>query len=568
MFTGKEVNITQHQAHYPQAGATRKEIQMWRWPVFCHESQLSVPVKGREGRVRVAPLLDYTEDDLFARYTIGIPSVFTQDGFRSNLVERLTGSVPWKNPVLGYPRSDEGYDVMTVSYAKFELPDYLEFDPSMVEGFGSDVVYLGVMVEGSPLLWDLTDHPHGLFCGATGSGKTIAAKLALAQLLREGWEVRVATPTEKDATFAGFEGHPNFRGFYGSSPDALVELARELVGEDEEMSRREEEMGEVAQAEVQAGRKGVTCWGDPAGSDREPYGWLGRKSFWFVDEYTDLIIAEPDDEKEVVAAKKVIQTKLRKRVLRGRKVRQHTGIAVQQPDVAAFGEGATGGRVLRNLDFRLAVTSLSRQFAQVVFDGTESESVKMLWRGGNPKGRGIARGAVVPDNEFGTTTNDGAVQIPYLDDDSLRELILNDGPVSPVVEAAEAILIEQGDSRVVESGDGGVSEANWLTGPKAEPVPPAQTISGPVEGLKTAVVPTGPRVSAARRFDATPASWSILEPGESVAGEFDQPAPLPDGVDMPVIPVNDSGSVWLTYAAAACLFVVLWVAVFVGVLVL
>lgn len=551
MFTGDEVDIVQHRARLPQKGATAKAKMIYRWPLFCHESNLTIPVKGRENRVRVAPLLDFSEDDLFVRYTIGIPSLFTQDGFRDNLVERLAGSVPWGDPVVGKPKG-ESYDVMTVTFCKFELPAPLDYDPSMLHP-DPDIVCLGIMAEGSQLLWNLEEKPHGLFAGATGSGKTVAAKFVIAQLLREGWEVVVATPTEADSTFAGFEDHPNFRGFYGSGVDELSELAAFMTAEDDEMGRRESERGEIARAEKAAGRKGVELWGEPAGTSDSPVVWVGRKKFLFADEYTDMAVPDPGDDPDLMASKRVIQAKMQRRVRRGRKTRQHTAIAVQQPDVGAFGEGPVGGRVLRNLGFRLAVTDLSTEFTPVVFPKSKSTALDLLQDPSTPKGRGVARGAVVPDNEFGVTTNDGAVQVPWITDDQLADLIFNGSGRPQIPDATpqvEAGVVAEAERILTEAGSG----REWLT-------PPA---TNDVEHLATG------RPELARSVTIIPdeSPW-IVEPDGPASGDLatmTEPRPV-DGFEMPDIPVEQGSPLLRIYVSAFAVVVVLWVAIIVALVV-
>ena len=278
-----------------------------------------------------------------------------------------------------------------------ELPGLLAFDPALIPD-SPDEVYFGTTSLGDGLVWDLRDKYHGLIVGESGSGKTEAAALALTQFHLKGWELIILTPTVDDLAFQAFAdtGHTVIAG---AEPEH-IEAARVVA---------QAQLDQVAVRE----RAKAAC-GDE---------WYqGQPSLLVIDESGDFLEDRKHDAKQVREDKAVIRQAADMRARRGRKIRQHLLVLTQEPYIHNFGTPET----LRQLSFRLAVTTLDRVFHNTVFqpsgDKPNPNIARVLSNPVTPKGRGIARGTK-PATGLAGLVNETTVQVAWCPPDERRHLL-------------------------------------------------------------------------------------------------------------------------------------------------
>lgn len=108
--------------------------------------------------------------------------------------------------------SDRGdaRNLVCLSSPENPLPDVVPYDFSWADAH-SDVVGLGVGVDGQTIAWNPQIDPHLLLVGTSGSGKSAAVQGLIYGCLANGWDVIVADPNKRGVDFQPFE--PWLSGF-------------------------------------------------------------------------------------------------------------------------------------------------------------------------------------------------------------------------------------------------------------------------------------------------------------------------------------------------------------------
>ena len=368
-------------SHLPSFTASDSRARIvGEWVEFCQDCGLSVP--NTTGNRWVPRLVGLVRDGSFEVYDIELP------GLLGTRVELLSEMLLTSRRAMSESTVEVRPGVFRVVLNFTELAEVLSFNPALIPT-SADEVYLGQTSLGGPLVWDLLDKYHGLIVGQSGGGKTEAAAMALMQLHLKGWELVILTPTHDDPAFNVFAelGHTVIAGAEPSD----IAAARVVM---------EEQMSQVP---VRERAKAA------AGHD-----WFqGRPSILVVDESGDFLEDRKWEPGQVRDDKQAIRVNTDFRARRGRKIRQHLLILVQEPYAHNFGTPET----LRQLSFRLAVTGLEQAFQPIVFQRSTEHIPpnvrRVLSNPRTPKGRGVSRGAKPTAGDSFSVVDDIPVQVAW-----------------------------------------------------------------------------------------------------------------------------------------------------------
>ncbi len=416
--SGVEVSLRQHKATRP-ANDDPETVVRWRWPIWCHEAGASIAID-KDNKIRVPELVRWQRNDDVESFDVHMPGPFANPKFKTALLATIPPSQGGHSPVA----IPVGPGVLRITFSHFDLPTMLEFDPDKIPT-NDDIVYLGMLSEGSDLLWDTKDSPHGLLTGQTLSGKSATAAAVLAQFHLKGWRIIIVTPKRNDGKFKAFTQYPQHEVITGLREADIERLAETLRMENIEMERRQDEQGEV----------GSEWWGDTTDCGYEwgsftdpavpnelaqPSEHRSRKSLLYLDEASDYL-TNPD-----------ILEMVKDRVQKGREARQHTLMATQSCRVESFGGQRWGGFILAQLAFKAAIRALEHSMIVQAFPKSESPHLTdILLAPTTPPGRGVVRGAAAPENEFGrSAVSDAPAQMAYLAPEEVAPLLARSEPAA------------------------------------------------------------------------------------------------------------------------------------------
>jgi hypothetical protein len=387
----------------PPPGAPEADWVAFEWPLWCRQMRCVHPVD--EVSADVPPLLGWSRAGSLEMFTVGLPGSFSAD----------TPAAP-RSVMPEYLRASRGADqvmalevetgVLRIVLSHFRLPDRLGFDPARIPTDPFEV-YVGQLMEGSDMGWDLLAEPHGVIAGRTGSGKSKAADLILAQLHAKGWGLRIITPKRRDPMFTPYAEFPQHRvvtGVRDEDLEAVLEVFRV-----ERVERWERQ-------EIRADH-GVDWWHHVPETVR-----AGRPStLLVVDEAKSYFWPDKSESRDRQMLKAEVTSLWSERLQEGRSDGQHGLALTQSPYVDTLG----GGFAMSQIGFWLVVRKLDRKWLATVFQDSTSEAPRrVLLNPATPPGRGVARGVKTPDNAFGAeAVNDAPVQVAYLDDDQRQALL-------------------------------------------------------------------------------------------------------------------------------------------------
>lgn len=451
--TGTRVVWSQHLP--PAPNAPELERVGYEWPLWCRQMRCVHPVD--DVSADAPPLLGWRRDGDLEFFTIALPGSFAAD----------TPAAP-RNTMPEFLRASRGAvevmaieatpGVLEVVLSYFQLPDHLGFDPAKIPA-DPHVVYVGQLMEGSDMFWNLLDEPHGVVAGQIGSGKTKGADLILAQLHAKGWGHRIITPKRREPLFMHYADRPRHEVITGVTDDDL-EAVLELF--------RAERVERWERQEIRADH-GVDWWHQVPDADRE-----GRPhSLFTVDESKSYFWPDRSEPQARQKVKAEITSLWSERAQEGRSDGQHCLALTQSPYVDTLG----GGFAMGQIGFWLCVRKLDRKWLATVFPDTTSEAPKrVLLNPATPPGRGVARGVATPDNAFGAVAvNDAPVQVAYLDDDHRQALL--DGTITTLPTPA-----------IESSNQDDPGPAPDLSPPASQPTPPGINMPAVVGGLALAVL--------------------------------------------------------------------------------
>ena len=317
---------------------------------------------GWEVKTRQTPLKDESGAAVLDEH--GQPLMETQEVSRTRVrVNRITRladdlalaltapSIRIEAPVPGQPVV--GIEVPNPDTRIVALRGLIESDEfSQMAAKGGLPIALGRDVRGNPVIADLTQMPHVLIAGATGSGKSVCINTIISSLLmqKSPEEVRLILVDPKRVELTNYGSVPHLAfSHVVTEPDEVVSVLGVVVAEMERRYRRLEE--------CQA-RNIVAYNSLPSVDKRMPY--------WVVvlDELADMMMAAPAD----------VENQLVRLAQLARAVGIHLVVATQRPSV-----DVVTGLIKANFPTRIAFATTSQTDARVILDRVGAE--KLMGRG-------------------------------------------------------------------------------------------------------------------------------------------------------------------------------------------
>jgi DNA segregation ATPase FtsK/SpoIIIE-like protein len=242
---------------------------------------------------------------------------------------------------------------------------------------------LGRRVDGLPMSADLTQMPHLLIAGATGSGKSVCVNAIISCLLLQNTpeELQFIMVDPKRVELAGYNGIPHL-----VSP-VVVDLER-IVGVLKWVQR---EMDDRYRKFANVGARNITDYNEnklPHGESRMPY------LIVIVDELADLMMLAPDETERLIA--RLAQM--------ARATGIHLIISTQRPSV-----DVVTGLIKANFPARIAFAVASSVDSRVILDQPGAEKLlgrgDMLFQAPDAPAPTRMQGAFVSDGEINRITH-------------------------------------------------------------------------------------------------------------------------------------------------------------------
>jgi S-DNA-T family DNA segregation ATPase FtsK/SpoIIIE len=256
-------------------------------------------------------------------------------------------SVRIEAPIPG--KSAVGIEIPNQKSSLVHIKEILT-QPSFQTQVGSLIVALGKNLTGQPIVADLTEMPHLLIAGATGSGKSVALNAIIASLLFR------YTPDE--VRFVMIDPKRIEMTNYNDIPHLLIPVVtnpRAAAGALKQMLRVMEERFERFAA---AGVRNIQAYNELADADPLPFIVI------IVDELADLMMVAPADFEDVIV--RLAQMT--------RATGIHLVVATQRPSVDVI-----TGLIKANIPSRIAFAVSSQVDSRTIIDGPGAE--KLLGRG-------------------------------------------------------------------------------------------------------------------------------------------------------------------------------------------
>ncbi len=283
-------------------------------------------------------------------------------------------------PVPG--RSVVGIEVPNASSAVVTLRSVLESrEFAKAAGKSPLPIALGSGVSGTPVVADLTEMPHLLIAGATGSGKSVCLNAIIACLLMNcsPEQLRFVLIDPKRVELAPFADVPHLAfSEIVIDMDKVVGALQAIIHEMESRYRRF----------ANVGVRNIARYNEQAGSARLPY-WVV-----VIDELADLMLAAPYQ----------VEHQLVRLAQLARATGIHLVVATQRPSV-----DVVTGLIKANFPTRIAFAVSSQVDSRTILDGGGAE--KLLGKGDmlfQPKDQGKPtrlQGVYVSDGEIDEVVN-------------------------------------------------------------------------------------------------------------------------------------------------------------------
>jgi len=302
-------------------------------------------------------------------------------------------SVRIEAPIPG--KSAVGIEVPNQKTALVHIKDLLSSEEYQRTP-GPLVVALGKDIAGHPILADLTEMPHLLIAGATGSGKSVMLNAIIAGLLYRctPLDVRVLMIDPKRVEFANYNNIPHLLAPVVTNPRAAAGALKEMLREMEERFERF----------AATGTRNIQAYNQLTDVERLPYLVI------IVDELADLMMVAPADFEDVIC--RLAQMT--------RATGIHMVVATQRPSVDVI-----TGLIKANIPSRVAFAVSSQVDSRTILDMPGAE--KLLGKGDMlylPMGAARpvrAQGAFIADSEIQALTAWWKAQgRPVYDRDVLR----------------------------------------------------------------------------------------------------------------------------------------------------
>lgn len=203
-------------------------------------------------------------------------------------------------------------------------------------------IWLGTTVSGEPFGFDLTQAPHVLVAGTTGSGKSRLLHVMLLSLLksREGKNLELALIDTKQVELAAYRRLTNlYRGAIATTPTDALEMLDELVVE---MESRYKRFSTIGVSDIQAAL---------ANGESMPYIAV------FIEEFADLLMQSQAAEQLVI-----------KLAQKARAAGIHLVVATQRPDAKIL-----SGLIRSNIPSRIALSVQKSTESKIILDDVGAE---------------------------------------------------------------------------------------------------------------------------------------------------------------------------------------------------
>ncbi len=256
-------------------------------------------------------------------------------------------SVRIEAPIPG--KSAVGIEVPNQKTALVHIKEILSSDEYQRTA-GPLVVALGKDIAGHPILADLTEMPHLLIAGATGSGKSVMLNAIIAGLLFRctPLDVRLLMIDPKRVEFTNYNNIPHLLAPVVTNPRAAAGALKEMLRE------MEERFGRFAAT----GTRNIQAYNQLTDVERLPYLVI------IVDELADLMMVAPADFEDVIC--RLAQMT--------RATGIHMVVATQRPSVDVI-----TGLIKANIPSRIAFAVSSQVDSRTILDMPGAE--KLLGRG-------------------------------------------------------------------------------------------------------------------------------------------------------------------------------------------
>jgi S-DNA-T family DNA segregation ATPase FtsK/SpoIIIE len=241
---------------------------------------------------------------------------------------------------------------------------------------------LGKRVDGTPLSADLTQMPHLLIAGTTGSGKSVCVNAIISCLLMQNTpdELQIIMVDPKRVELAGYNGIPHLVA------PVVVDLER-IVGVLKWVQR---EMDDRYKRFAATSARNITDFNrkQPEGQPKMPYLVV------IVDELADLMMLAPDETERLIA--RLAQM--------ARATGIHLIISTQRPSV-----DVVTGLIKANFPARVAFAVASSVDSRVILDQPGAEKLlgrgDMLYQAPDAAAPYRMQGVYLSDAEINTITN-------------------------------------------------------------------------------------------------------------------------------------------------------------------
>lgn len=365
-------------------------------------------------------------------------------------------SVRIEAPIPG--KSAVGIELPNQKASLVHLREILSSD-AFQKGAGPLVVAVGKDIAGHPVIAELTEMPHLLIAGATGSGKSVALNAMIASLLFRCTPrlVRFVMIDPKRVELTDYNEIPHLLTPVVTNPRQAASVLKDML-------RVMEQRFELF---AQAGARNIQSYNQL--TDVEPLYYI----VIIIDELADLMMVAPADFEDIIC--RLAQMT--------RATGIHLVVATQRPSVDVI-----TGLIKANIPSRLAFAVSSQVDSRTILDTTGAE--KLLGRGDMlflPLGasRAIrAQGAYVADDEIRAVVEWWRAQgRPEYD----RQLV-EAQRAAPVEEHTDGERLIEAARLVVRSGYGSVSllqrkmRIGYVTAARLIDELEARGIVGPVQG--------------------------------------------------------------------------------------
>jgi S-DNA-T family DNA segregation ATPase FtsK/SpoIIIE len=365
-------------------------------------------------------------------------------------------SVRIEAPIPG--KSAVGIELPNQKASLVHLREILASD-GFQKASGPLVVAIGKDIAGHPVVADLTEMPHLLIAGATGSGKSVALNAMIASLLFRCTprQVRFVMIDPKRVELTDYNEIPHLLTPVVTNPRQAASVLKDML-------RVMEQRFELF---AQAGARNIQSYNQL--TDVEPLYYI----VIIVDELADLMMVAPADFEDIIC--RLAQMT--------RATGIHLVVATQRPSVDVI-----TGLIKANIPSRLAFAVSSQVDSRTILDTTGAE--KLLGRGDMlflPIGasRAVrAQGAFVGDDEIRAVVEWWRRQATPVYDKQLVEAQQS----APAEEHADGERLIEAARLVVRSGYGSVSllqrkmRIGYVTAARLIDELEARGIVGPVQG--------------------------------------------------------------------------------------